>query len=125
MATAMRSAWILSILVSSALCTSSMISGLLSKTSLMMDSSSLRCAGVNALGLAASGAFEAAGVSAGSVDWAITSGAPRNRIAGAISTAALTEARVPKSEADGLGGMNIPSVAIGVAGRVVLAQVGI
>jgi hypothetical protein len=55
----------------------------------------------------------------------MTSGAPRNRIAGAISAAALTEARAPKSEADGLVGMNIPSMAIGVAGPVLLAQVGI
>src|SRR6188472_1543147 len=49
MATAMRSVWILSILASSAFCTSSMISGLASRTSLMMLSSSLRWAGVNAL----------------------------------------------------------------------------
>src|SRR5690242_12847812 len=46
----------------------------------------------------------------------MTWGAPRNRIAGAISAATLMEARAPKSEADGLAGMNIPSVASGVAG---------
>src|SRR5204863_9998510 len=98
MATAMRSAWILSILDSSAFCTSSMISGLLSRMSLMMVSSSLRWAGVNALEEGAPKAGDAgvgmvdggeagsvvaawAGGADGAVVWPTASVAPTSRIA--------------------------------------------
>ena len=49
---------------------------------------------------------------------------PRSQLAGAIRAAALMDARAPKGEADGLAGMNIPSVAMGL-GPMLLAQVGI
>src|SRR5262245_34014102 len=54
-ATAMRSFWIFSILASSAVCASIRSSGLLIRMSLMMPSSSWRCAGVKLLAAGGAG----------------------------------------------------------------------
>ena len=119
MATAMRSAWILSILDSSAFCTSSMISGLLSRMSLMMRLELLALGrreragrgrgGLCRGGLGGGGA--GASMSEGVEVCPMASVAPASRIAGTSSSRSFQGGEASMIEADGLAGMGIPSVA--------------